>query len=100
MQQARRDALADSEARAQAHDSNEETESSDSEDDDVAPASDASSDGGDFTEDTSDDENGYFSAEEETVEGQDPRAKVLSVLELEELFVKMAPDLSGGFVPA
>lgn len=37
----------------------------------------------------------YFSTEEDTPEGQDPRARVLSVLELEDLFVKMAPDLSG-----
>jgi large subunit GTPase 1 len=36
----------------------------------------------------------YFSAEEETEEGQDPRAKVLSVVELEELFQKLAPDLT------
>ncbi len=36
----------------------------------------------------------YFSAEEETEEEQHPRAKVLSVVELEALFEKMAPDLS------
>ena len=37
----------------------------------------------------------YFSAEEDTPEGQDPRVKVLSVLELEDLFLKAAPSLSG-----
>ncbi|KAI0068282.1 P-loop containing nucleoside triphosphate hydrolase protein, partial [Artomyces pyxidatus] len=36
----------------------------------------------------------YFSDEEDTIDGQDPRAKVLSVLELEDLFKKSAPDLS------
>ena len=42
----------------------------------------------------SDDEH-YFSAEEDTADGQDPRARVLSVLELEDLFMKCAPPLSG-----
>ncbi|KAI5836458.1 P-loop containing nucleoside triphosphate hydrolase protein [Schizophyllum commune Tattone D] len=41
----------------------------------------------------SDDEH-YFSAEEDTADGQDPRARVLSVLELEDLFMKCAPPLS------
>ncbi|CAL1695115.1 unnamed protein product [Somion occarium] len=36
----------------------------------------------------------YFSAEEDTLDGQDPRARVLSVLELEDLFTKAAPALS------
>lgn len=38
----------------------------------------------------------YFSAEEDTPDGRDARAKVLSVVELEDWFEKMAPDLSGG----
>ena len=53
-------------------------------------------------EDASDDEllddadlSHYFSAEEDTPDGQDPRARVLSVLELEDLFLRTAPDLSG-----
>ncbi|TFK36883.1 P-loop containing nucleoside triphosphate hydrolase protein [Crucibulum laeve] len=41
-----------------------------------------------------DEDDAYFSAEEDTVEGQDPRAKVLSVVELEDLMLKIAPDLS------
>lgn len=53
-------------------------------------------------EDTEESEYGsedfYFSAEEESPEGQDPRARVLSVLELENLFERMAPDLSGAFL--
>ncbi|CCL98511.1 uncharacterized protein FIBRA_00510 [Fibroporia radiculosa] len=35
-----------------------------------------------------------FSLEEDTPDTQDPRTKVLSVLELEDLFVKAAPDLT------
>ncbi len=45
-----------------------------------------------------DDDDAYYSAdeqEEELYATDDPRAKVLSVLELEDLFIKMAPDLSG-----
>lgn len=30
---------------------------------------------------------------------KDPRIKVLSVLELEDLFTRAAPDLSGKFLP-
>jgi large subunit GTPase 1 len=33
--------------------------------------------------------------EGDTEDGQDPRARVLSVLELEDLFTRAAPDLSG-----
>jgi large subunit GTPase 1 len=40
-------------------------------------------------------DDAYFSAEENTPKDHDPRATVLSVLELEELFLRMAPDLSG-----
>ncbi|KAF7306758.1 Kinase-like protein [Mycena indigotica] len=40
-------------------------------------------------------DDAYFSAEEDTPEGQDPRAKVLSVLELEGLFQQTAPPLTG-----
>jgi large subunit GTPase 1 len=35
--------------------------------------------------------------EENTPDERDPRAKVLSVLELEDLFLQVAPDLSGEF---
>ena len=52
-------------------------------------------------ESESEDENEddmYFSAEGESEDGQDLRARVLSVVELEELFVKMAPDLSRMFL--
>ena len=39
----------------------------------------------------------YLSAEEDR-EDRDPRAKILSVVELEELFLKMAPDLSSKYI--
>ena len=39
----------------------------------------------------------YFSAEEDR-EDRDPRAKILSVVELEEMFLKMAPDLSSKYI--
>lgn len=39
----------------------------------------------------------YFSAEEDQ-EDQDPRSKILSVVELEEMFLTMAPDLSSKYV--
>ncbi|KAI8990496.1 P-loop containing nucleoside triphosphate hydrolase protein [Trametes punicea] len=39
-------------------------------------------------------ESGSFLPLEDGPEAQDPRTKVLSVLELEELFIKSAPDLS------
>ena len=48
-----------------------------------------------YSEDESDDsEGGAFLPIEEGPEAQDPRTKVLSVLELEDLFVRSAPDLS------
>lgn len=45
----------------------------------------------------SDHEDSYFSAEEDP---QDHRAKILSVQELEKLFLEKAPDLSGRFNPS
>lgn len=64
-------------------------------------SSDEDSEDEDDFEDAPDDEleasdfSHYFSAEEDTADGQDPRARVLSVLELEDLFLKTAPNLSG-----
>lgn len=40
----------------------------------------------------------YFSADEEDEEDQDPRSRVLSVLELEDLLLSEAPSLSGVFI--
>ena len=45
-----------------------------------------------------DDDTHYFSAEEDTEEGADPRTKVLSVPELEALFIASAPSMDGTFV--
>ncbi|KAF8807756.1 P-loop containing nucleoside triphosphate hydrolase protein [Phlegmacium glaucopus] len=44
-------------------------------------------------DDGGDDADLYFSAEEDE-DDQDPRAKILSVVELEEMFLKVAPNLS------
>lgn len=43
----------------------------------------------------SDDHMYHLSEEETSEDAQDPRGKVLSVLELEDLFIRTAPDLSG-----
>lgn len=55
-----------------------------------------SKNGSEFDEDSqqSDHEDAYFSADEDTLEDNDPRAAMLSVLELEDLFLRLAPDLS------
>ncbi|RDB28881.1 Large subunit GTPase 1 [Hypsizygus marmoreus] len=99
LQQARRDAIllaqtepenneggSDEGNDKEQHDSGSDSDESGSEDD---------SDDGSNDEDSLRDE-AYFSAEEEDTspEGQDARAKVLSVLELEDWFERMAPDLS------
>jgi len=55
----------------------------------------ADADGTEDSSDQSSDEGGYFSAEEAPANSQDSRVKILSVVELEDLFVKLAPDLSG-----
>ncbi|KAF9229092.1 P-loop containing nucleoside triphosphate hydrolase protein [Gyrodon lividus] len=54
---------------------------------DVPPDSDVDSD-------SDDGRLRYVPTEEDTPDGRDPRTKVLSVLELEDLFVTAAPDLS------
>ena len=51
-------------------------------------------DSGSEDESKSDDEGLYLSEEEDSPDSQDARARVLSVLELEALFVEVAPDLS------
>ncbi|KAF9477541.1 P-loop containing nucleoside triphosphate hydrolase protein [Pholiota conissans] len=82
------DALAREEEELAVRESPSESDEEDSDDD-------ADKIGASFnSQDESDEEDMYFSAEEETEEGQDSRAKVLSVVELEVLFEKLAPDLS------
>ncbi|KAJ7900158.1 P-loop containing nucleoside triphosphate hydrolase protein [Mycena olivaceomarginata] len=87
LQQARRDAL---ESQATDHESEDHVDGNEESDEDTDEDEEEESD----DEPASESEEFYFSAEEESPEGQDPRAKVLSVLELENLFEKAAPDLS------
>lgn len=47
------------------------------------------------SDEETDDEDFYQVIEEDSPDAQDPRVKVLSVLELEDLFVQSAPDLTG-----
>ena len=50
-----------------------------------------------YSDDDDDDERGAFLPIDEESEAQDARTRVLSVLELEDLFVKSAPDLSSEY---
>ena len=106
LQEARRERLAQEAAAAEAAVEQEKAEEQESEDvegrEEAPESSDEESENDDHFEDASDDEllddadlSHYFSAEEDTPDGQDPRARVLSVLELEDLFLRTAPDLSG-----
>ncbi|KAF9076100.1 P-loop containing nucleoside triphosphate hydrolase protein [Rhodocollybia butyracea] len=64
-------------------------------DEEVISSENEEQDAEDSESDTFSDDESYFSVEEEEVaEDVDPRARVLSVLQLEELFVQQAPDLS------
>ncbi|KAI0080368.1 P-loop containing nucleoside triphosphate hydrolase protein [Panus rudis PR-1116 ss-1] len=118
LQQARREQLADEEDVRQTESDEEEDDSEDEENatnippDTLSQVDDGDSEGkeeeeiSEDGEDKSDWEDApdnslpgtehslYFSAEEDTPDGQDPRARVLTVLELEELFKRVAPDLS------
>ncbi len=91
LQQARQEALERAEAEAKAL----EDPHSDAEDvEDDSESSESSDDDADLSEYDSDDDV-YLSAEEDTEDAQDARTRVLSVLELEALFMDSAPDLSG-----
>ncbi|KAF9244535.1 hypothetical protein BU15DRAFT_85913 [Melanogaster broomeanus] len=115
LQQARREALARSETGLDASQQHQHSDavqshtnsnaaaepdsSSDSEGPHTPDDEDDSNDGtpGSDTNSDSDDERldyDYIPTEEDTPDGRDPRTKVLSVLELEGLFVTAAPDLS------
>ncbi|KAF7799320.1 hypothetical protein EIP86_010552 [Pleurotus ostreatoroseus] len=116
LQEARREALAAEEARHQAEldaegqlEAEEDGSGSIGEDDrgedttgpssDVAPPPPSESDDEEYeTESESDDtadEAFPYSLDEDSEDAKDPRARVLSVLELEDLFLNVAPDLSG-----
>lgn len=73
----------------------EPAEDSDEEDEAEEPEDSEDDSDHDESEYESADEFFFSPEEEDSPEGRDPRAKVLSVLELEDLFLKMAPDLSG-----
>ncbi|KAK7064371.1 p-loop containing nucleoside triphosphate hydrolase protein [Favolaschia claudopus] len=90
LQQARRDAL---DKHTYSKDGEPPVDDADEEEDTASDEEEISDDGSEDNSD-SDMEEFYFSAEEESPEGQDPRAKVLSVLELENLFERAAPELS------
>ncbi|KAJ7102112.1 hypothetical protein B0H15DRAFT_813235 [Mycena belliarum] len=87
LQQARRDALLEMQ---EGEDGEDDPDESDDNEDFEDSEAEEESEESDYEEP----EDFYFSAEEESPEGQDPRARVLSVLELENLFERMAPDLS------
>ncbi|KAJ7932579.1 P-loop containing nucleoside triphosphate hydrolase protein [Mycena leptocephala] len=89
LQQARRDALLESQ-----DSTNKDDENAESDEEETDEEEDSGDENEDDDESDSEPEEFYFSAEEDSPEGQDPRAKVLSVLELESLFERMAPDLS------
>ena len=55
---------------------------------------DTSSDGQLSEEDSFDNRHFFRAIEEDAVDGHDARTKILSVLELEDLFLEVAPDLS------
>ncbi|KAI0271431.1 P-loop containing nucleoside triphosphate hydrolase protein [Gloeopeniophorella convolvens] len=107
LQEARREASATTEAPDPAPHPDEEVDSgTSSEEEDATPGTEGSRQGADpesalpsppesSDEDETEEEDGdlYFD-EDDGPDAQDPRAKVLSVLELEDLFIRSAPDLS------
>jgi large subunit GTPase 1 len=95
LQQAQRDA-AEALNRAEAEQVSDESESDEADDDDKNETDLDSADN--RSEDDTDGDDIYFSAEEEEEDVQDTRARILSVQELEEMFIAMSPDLCGGFL--
>ncbi|THV06027.1 P-loop containing nucleoside triphosphate hydrolase protein [Dendrothele bispora CBS 962.96] len=107
LQEARRAALEVTSKQVQPSNSDEEEEepsqesreTQETESRDQSPASESEDDGeeNDMKEHSSEDDSeddAYFSADDDAELTQDSRAKVLSVLELEDLFLKKAPDLN------
>ncbi|KAK0245678.1 hypothetical protein EDD85DRAFT_27157 [Armillaria nabsnona] len=94
LQQARRDALAQ-EQQGNAVPQGDHNNIADEDDDIKEPSlSDRNHPETESDSDEESDSEDYFSADDEPEEEQDPRARVLTVLELEDLFMRMAPDLS------
>ncbi|KAL0580818.1 hypothetical protein V5O48_001194 [Marasmius crinis-equi] len=104
LQQARRDAFAAEALTEGIEATAADGDSDDDEDDAVPSADDDREEDGEIpdseleSDEETDDSDAFYSADEdeedEGEEIQDPRIRVLSVLELEELFNKSAPDLS------
>jgi len=94
LQQARRDAM-EAPNRTEAGQLSDESEFDDADDDGNANMDSE----GNCSEDDTDGDDMYFSAEEEEEDVQDARARILSVQELEEMFIAMAPDLYGRLIP-
>ena len=104
LQQARRDAAVALEKNVEHSGPEDEGEGtvrsrrpqSSSDGDDYEEHSEGDDDHASYTDssDKDSDEDVYVSAEEDTTEGSDSRGRILSVLELESLFVTMAPDLA------
>lgn len=99
-------AIEESEGMAQVQSEDEERPSGDgqppggaevppeSDDPSSGSAAEEESTGDQWSDEESDDDAMYLSGEEDSLEAKDPRVKVLSVLELEDLFMTAAPDLS------
>ena len=98
LQEARRQALAEAEAKEALHDGSPDglggIAVQEEEEDEEDLSSEEESKEESESQSESEDEGLYLSEDEHSSENQDPRAKVLSVLELEDLFVKAAPDMS------
>lgn len=100
LQEARREALAAAELAAEQEGS--ESDGSDAEDGEKPPTSpvgeESDEDDSDEEEENESDDEDFYSADEDEEDfnhTDDPRAKVLSVLELEDLFLQKAPDMAG-----
>ncbi|TFY83404.1 hypothetical protein EWM64_g612 [Hericium alpestre] len=94
LQEARREALAA--ARERAEQTQQDAGSVESDDEDVENDEIDSEDGHseDYETELSSDEDEKLFEEDDPIDAQDPRAKVLSVLELEDLFLSAAPPLT------
>ncbi|KAI0689891.1 P-loop containing nucleoside triphosphate hydrolase protein [Cytidiella melzeri] len=114
IQQARRDALASQEAALEADAQSSESEDENEDDGEVSPGAkdevvrppsettgspsvdeeDEDLAGSDESDETGSSDQFILATEEDSEDAKDPRTKVLSVLELEDLFLRTAPDLS------
>jgi len=94
LQEARRQALAEAEANEAQGDGSSDNLDGIVASEGIEEEDSEEEDSGSEDKSESDDEGLYLSEEEDSPDSQDPRARVLSVLELEALFVEVAPDLS------